>query len=270
MTTITRSARTAATVRLLASGAVVAAFVSLTGPAGQASAGTAAPASTTSVDSTAIPSAMAIVERMARHKDVFLVDPRDEGPDTVVLGGFCTRLDELGCEQMVATKDASVMVFDTAQHARDYEGGADDRSSALGRMVVSFGSPQRVRPALQDDYVRAVRAFRTKHPEVRNVAARAVRYVANHGLPMRDPRFEDARGERLGLASEIPGAVDMVASNQADVIVFASRSAAEVYVANADDVAYRYRRVVLSFGNPPRVVEGSQPAYRRALRSVLG
>jgi len=35
-------------------------------------------------------------------------------------------------------------------------------------------------------------------------------------------------------------------------------------------VAYRYRRVVLSFGNPPRVVEGSQPAYRRALRSVLG
>jgi len=207
---------------------------------------------------------------MAKHQGVYLLEPRDEGPDTVVLGGFCTRIEELGCVQMVATKDASILVFDTAQHAQDYQGGADDRSTALGRMVVSFGSPARVRPALQDDYVRAVRAFRAKHPAVRNNASRAVRYVANHGLLMRDPRFEDARGERLGLASEIPGAVDMVATNQADVIVFDDQTSAEEYVANADDVAYRYRRVVLSFGNPPRVIAESQVAYRRALRSVLG
>ena len=53
---------------------------------------------------------------------------------------------------------------------------------------------------------------------------------------MRDPRFEDSRGERLGRASEIPGAVDMVATDQADVIVFAGRRAAELYVGAADDV----------------------------------
>ena len=270
MTSSTRSTRTTLTVRLLATGAAVAALVTLAGPAGQATAGTTAPTGTTTGRSTAIPSAMTIAERMARHRDVFLMNPRDEGPDTVVIGGFCTRIEELGCEQMVATDDASILVFDTAQHARDYQGGADDRSTALGRTVVSFGSPARVRPAQQDDYVRAVRAFRTRHEAVRNDAARAVRYVANHGLLMRDPRFEDARGERLGLASEMPGAVDMTATDQADVIVFATRSAAEEYVADADDVAYRYRRVVLSFGSPPRVVEDSQGAYRRALRSVLG
>lgn len=270
MTTSTRSTRTTLTARLLAAGAAVAALVTLAGPTGQAAAATTDPATTTSVSSNAVPSAVTIAERMARHRDVFMMSPRDEGPDTVVTGGFCTRIEELGCQQMVATKDASILVFDTAQHARDYQGGADDRSTALGRMVVSFGSPARVRPALQDDYVRAVRAFRTRHEAVRNDASRAVRYVANHGLLMRDPRFEDARGERLGLASEIPGAVDMAATNQADVIVFVNRSAAEEYVANADDVAYRYRRVVLSFGNPPRVIEDSRPAYRRALRSVLG
>lgn len=267
---MTRTTRTTVTARLLAVGAVVAAAVTLAGPASQASAATAAGTGTTSVSSTAVPSAMAIVERMAEHKGVYLMEPRDEGPDTVVVGGFCTRIEELGCVQMVATKDASVMVFDTVKNASFYEGGADDRSKALGRMVVSFGSPERVRPALQDDYVRAVRAFRAKHPEVRNDAARAVRYVANHGLLMRDAHFEDARGKRLGLASEIPGAVDMAATNQADVIVFDDRESAEEYVANADDVTYRYRRVVLSFGNPPRVVEESQGTYRRALRSVLG
>ena len=269
MTRTTGTTRTTVLTRLLAVSAVVAAAVTLAGPSAQASAGTATPAGTTTL-SAAVPSAVTIAERMARHRDVFMMEPRDEGPDTVVLGGFCTRIDELGCVQMVATKDASVLVFDTAQNARFYEGGADDRSTALGRMVVSFGSPARVRPALWDDYVSAVRAFRAKHPEVRNNASRAVRYVANHGLLMRDPRFEDARGERLGLASEIPGAVDMAATNQADVIVFDDRASAEEYVANADDVAYRYRRVVLSFGNPPRVIEESRPAYRRALRSVLG
>lgn len=265
---MTRTTCTTVVTRLLAIGAVVAAAATLAGSAAQASAGTVLTTGRTTVSS-AVPSAMTIVEQMARHRDVYLMEPRDEGPDTVVIGGFCTRVEELGCVQMVATKDASVMVFDSAKNAGYYEGGADDRSTALGRMVVSFGSPARVRPALQDDYVRAVRAFRAKHPEVRNDASRAVRYVTNHGLLMRDPRFEDARGKRLGLASEIPGAVDMAATNQVDVIVFEDRAAAEEYVANADDVTYRYRRVVLSFGNPPRVIEDSRPAYRRALRAVL-
>jgi predicted dinucleotide-binding enzyme len=61
----------------------------------------------------------------------------------------------------------------------------------------------------------------------------------------------------------------MVATDQADVIVFANRTAAKEYVSHADDQASRVGRVVLSFGNPPRVVPQSQPRYVRVLRNVL-
>jgi hypothetical protein len=218
---------------------------------------------------TQVPDATTIVERMARHDYVYLSHPVDEGPDAVVRGGLCVRLEELGCRQMVATKDASVMVFATARKAHDYTGHADDTATAYGRMVLSFGSPARVVAEEQAPYAKAIRAFRRTHPERRNDAARAVRFLTRTGLLMRDPHFEDRRGERPGLASRIPGAVDMVATDQADVIVFSSRAAAVEYVTHADDQASRVGRVVLSFGNPPRVIPESQPRYVRVLRKVL-
>jgi hypothetical protein len=206
---------------------------------------------------------------MARHAYVYMSNPVDEGPDVVVRGGLCVRLAEAGCRQMVATKDASVMVFTTTRKAHDYAGHADDTASAYGRMVLSFGSPARVLPERQDRYQEAMRAFRRTHPAQKNNAERAVEYLGDKGLRMRDPHFEDRRGERPGRAAQIPGAVDMVATDQADVIVFDGRVAAQQYVGNADDQARRVGRVVLSFGNPPRVIPDSQPRYVRVLRKVL-
>lgn len=252
--------------------AAVAVAVSLA-PAGVASAhaGTSAPGDSTAGTATAsVPSALTIAKRMARHDGVYMSNPGDEGPTTVVLGGLCTRLAAGGCQRMLATDDASVMVFDTAVSARLYAGAADDDATAFGRMVLSFGSPARVRPARQGAYEKAIRAFRRQNPAIRNHVVPAVEYVAARGLPMRDPRFEDSRGERLGRASEIPGAVDMVATDQADVIVFAGRRSAELYVGAADDVTYRLGRVVLSYGSPPRVVKSVRPDYERALRRALG
>lgn len=270
MSVPTTSHATRTAVRLLA--AVAAGAVAVVTYAGPAAAQTMVDTRTTVGIQTTVgtPSAMTIAERMARHRDVFMANPRDEGPTTVVLGGICTRLAEAGCTQMVSTKDASVMVFATAAKADLYTGHADDSATAFGRMVVSFGSPARVAAARHGAYEKAVKAFRRTHPAVKNDAVRAVRYVARRGLPMRDPQLEDSRGKRLGLASKIPGAVDMVATDQADVIVFDTRAAAEAYVGHADDKTYRVRRVVLSFGNPPRVVEDSQPRYERVFRAVLG
>lgn len=259
----TRRSRTARTARVLGAVATVAtALVAYAGPA-------AALSSVGTQLSAEPPSAMTIAERMARHRGVVMANPRDEGPTTVVLGGICTRLAEVGCTQMVSTKDASIMVFASAAEADLYVGHADDDATAFGRMVVSFGSPARVLSKRQAAYEKSVQAFRRSHPEMRNDALRAVRYLDRHGLLMRDPQLEDSRGRRLGLASRIPGAVDMVATDQADVIVFDTRASAEAYVGHADDQAYRFRRVVLSFGNPPRVIAESQPRYERVLRAVL-
>lgn len=241
-------------------------------PAGTAAAHAGTSTSGTSAASTvatSVPTALTIANRMARHDDVYMSNPRDEGPTTVVLGGLCTRLARGGCQRMLATDDASVMVFDTAVAARLYAGAADDDATAFGRMVLSFGSPARVRTARQGAYEKAIRAFRTQNRAIRNHVVPAVEFVAARGLPMRNPRFEDARGERLGRASEIPGAVDMVATDQADVIVFAGRRAAERYVGAADDVTYRRGRVVLSYGSPPRVHKSVRPDYERALRRAI-
>lgn len=259
-----------AAVRVLATLAAVTTTVVVQSAPSVGATGVAAAHTPQAVTAATIPDAMTIVERMARHDGVYLSHPVAEGPSTVVRGGLCVRLEELGCRQMVATKDASVMVFTTAQAARDYAGHADDDATAFGRTVLSFGSPARVVAEAQPAYEKALRKFRRTHPEQRNDAARAVRYLGNHGLLMRDPQFEDRRGERLGRAAQIPGAVDMVATDQADVIVFADREAAKEYVGSADDQTARVRRVVLSFGNPPRVVPQSQPRYVRVLEKVLG
>jgi hypothetical protein len=219
----------------------------------------------------AVPSAATIVERMDARPDIVMLHPRDEGPTTVVRGGLCTdELADLGCFRMVSTKDASIIVFRTARQADDYVGGSDDRARSYGRMVLSFGSPLRVAEDEQRGYRKALRTFRTNHHEVRNDVDRAVRNLTRKGLRMRDPQVEDSRGERLGLASELPGAVDMVTTSQADVIVFATRRAAREYVGNADTVAYRHGRVVLSFGAPPRVVAADRGWYQRAFDKALG
>ncbi len=221
------------------------------------------------VVTTSVPSAMTIAERMARHKGVVLLNLRVEGPHAVVRGGLCTHVSELGCQQMVATKDASVMVFGTAKQADDYVGGADDTASAHGRMVLSFGSPTRVRPAGQKAYGSALRDYRRTHRAAMPDAVRAATYLASKGLLMREAHLEDSGGIRWGRAAEIPGAVDMVGSSNADVIVFADRDAAAEYVGNADDLAYRVRRFVLSFGSPARVHPSVRPTYKAAFREAL-
>jgi hypothetical protein len=256
------SARAAA--RLLATLVVAATAV-----AAPTAAATAAPRVPTEVGVEAVPDAMTIVERMSRHPHIHLANPVDESPGAVVLGGLCVRLEPVGCRQMVATADASVLVFASSAEARAYAGHADDTATAHGRMVLSFGSPARVRPGAQPAYEKAVRAFRRTHPERRNDAARAVVYLVDRGLLMRDPRLEDRRGERPGRAAQIPGAVDMVATDQADVIVFADGASAREYVGAADDEAARVGRIVLSFGNPQRVVESSQRRYVEVLRELL-
>ncbi len=58
----------------------------------------------------------------------------------------------------------------------------------------------------------------------------------------------------LGRASTIPGAQSMATTSTADVIVFTGRAAAQTYLENADDNAYRSGRVVLSYGATARVV----------------
>lgn len=249
----------------------VVAGASLAVPAQTATAGspgTATPASP-AVATTAVPSAATIAERMARHRDVFLLNLRDEGPRAVVRGGLCTHVAELGCQQMVATKDASVMVFGSAKQADDYAGGADDAASAHGRIVLSFGSPPRVKRAGQGAYRSAMREYRRTHRSAMPDAVRAATYLASKGLLMREAHLEDAGGVRWGRAAEIPGAVDMVGSSNADVIVFADRGAAAAYVGNADDHAYRVGRAVLSFGSPARVHSSVQPAYEKAFREAL-
>ena len=87
---------------------------------------------------------------------------------------------------------------------------------------------------------------------------------------MRDPQVEDSRGERLGRASTIPGALSMAATSTADVIVFSGRAAAQDYLEKAGDNAYRYGRVVLSYGVPARVIPADREIYQRVLRRILG
>lgn len=137
-------------------------------------------------------------------------------------------------------------------------------------MIVSYGSPYRVVPARQGAYDRAVRTFRREHPKFRKDVDRVVRYVTRRGLPMRAPHVEDSRGERLGRASTIPRALSMAATSTADVIVFSGRAAAQDYLENAGDNAYRYGRAVLSYGVPTRVIPADREIYQRVLRRILG
>lgn len=240
------------------------------GPGGATSSGLARSAASSGPAFSAVPAALIIAEQMDRNPYVSMADPLDEGPETVVEGGICTRQLAGLCYRMMSTKDASVIVFHSAELASGYAGCGDDTAREFGRMVVSYGNPSRVIPARQVQYNRAVRTFRRDHPEVRNDVDRVVRYLTHRGLLMRDPQIEDSRGRRLGRASTVPGAQSMATTATADVIVFSGRAAAQTYLENADDNAYRYGRVVLSYGAPARVVPSDREVYQRVLRRVLG
>ena len=224
--------------------------------------GTAAPAGASGT-----PSAMSLVRGMAAD-GVRLTHRRDEGPDAVVADGLCSYLAQGGCVQAVITKDASLLLFDTAQHAADFTGCGDDQADRLGRVVVSFGNPPRVDAARQPLYTAAVRRFRQNHPVARTDLGRIQQALMRHGLPMRDAHADNGE-TRPGLATGVPGAVDMASTKQVDVIVFGLVQAAENYAGAADDQVYRRGRVVLSFGNPALLGATRQAAYAAALRHAL-
>ena len=226
--------------------------------AAPALAGAAAPA--------ASPNASAVVRAMAAA-GIDFTHRRDESPTVTVSDGLCSLVRAGGCRVGWITKDATLLVFGTAAQASLYAGNADDRATALGRTVVSFGSPARMGEPRQHRYLRAVRAYRATHAN-KNEVRRVAQYLMRHGLPMRDAH-RDAGIDRQGLAAGIPGAVSMVATTQADVIVFSGTTAASAYTGNADDQTYRRGRVVLSFGNPALLDATRQSAYAAGLRQAL-
>jgi len=236
--------------------AVLAPLVSTVGPAG-ASAG----------PSRSAPDAMVLVRAMA-DDGVTLTQRRSEGSDAVVVDGLCSQLAAGGCVEAVITKDASLLLFDSAQNAGYFTGCGDDQASRLGRVVVSFGNPQRMGEARQDRYVGAVRRYRVNHPNAKADLERITQAVMRRGLPMRDAHADEGES-RPGLATGIPGAVDMAATKQVDVIVFRIVRAAEEYAGAADDQVYRRGRVVLSFGNPALLGEKRQARYAAALRTAM-
>ena len=50
--------------------------------------------------------------------------------DAVVTDGLCSHLAEGGCVEAVISKDASLLLFDTAQHAADFAGCGDDQADS--------------------------------------------------------------------------------------------------------------------------------------------
>ncbi len=238
--------------------------------AGVALVATLAPAVGTAVPAagaTGAPTARSLVRAMAAD-GVALTQRRAEGPGSVVADGLCSHLAEGGCLDAVLTKDASLLVFDTAQNAAYFTGCGDDRAVRLGRTVVSFGSPPRMGQARQERYVTAVRRYRAHHPRARTDLDRIAQVLMRRGLPMRDAHADEGES-RPGLATGVPGAVDMMATAQVDVIVFGTAAAAREYAGGADDKAYRRGRVVLSFGNPALLGGARQAVYARALRHAL-
>ena len=225
--------------------------------------GTVAPATAST------PSAMSLVRGMAAD-GVRLTHRRDEGPDAVVADGLCSQLAGAGggCVEGLISKDASLLLFDTAQHAADFTGCGDDRSDRIGRVTVSFGNPARVAAGRQPRYTAAVRRFRENHPAARTDLGRIQQALMRRGLPMRDAHA-DAGETRPGLATGVPGAIDMASTKQVDVIVFDTVTAAEDYAGAADDQVYRRGRVVLSFGNPALIGSTRQAVYAAGLRHAL-
>jgi hypothetical protein len=226
----------------------------------------AAPAAATT-STTGTPRALAIVRAMA-DQGVTLTHRRAEGPGVTVADGLCSHVAEVGCTEGIVTKDASLLRFDTAQHAADLTGCGDTRAERLGRLVVEFGGPPRMGETRQRAYVRAVRTFRANHPAAKNDLDRIQQALMRRGLPMRDAHADDGE-TRPGLAAGIPGAVDMASTTQVDVIVFGVVRAAEDYAGAADDQVYRRGRVVLSFGNPALLGQDRQDSYAAALRRAM-
>ena len=219
------------------------------------------------------PTAVQILRSIGQQPHARVTRVHAEGPTVIVTDGFCTELRSAGCQLAEHTKDATLVRFDTAKNAKLYVGNADDTATAMGRTVVSFGSPARMGSARQQKYEDGVAAYRSSHPNRKNALVPMLHYLTFHDLPMRTA-FLEQDVDRTGLASTIAGATDMATSKQVDVIVFSSRDAAKTYVAKAakqeSDQTFRHGRYVLSFGNPPLVGEARQGAYEDALKAVIG
>jgi len=219
------------------------------------------------------PTAVQILRSIGQQPHATVTRVHAEGPAVVVNDGFCTVLRSAGCQLAEHTKDATLVRFDTAKNAKLYAGNADDHATAMGRVVVSFGSPARMGSTRQHKYEDAVAAFRKSHPALKDALVRMSHYLTFHHLPMRDA-FLEQDVDRTGLATTIPGATDMATSHQVDVIVFGSRDAAKAYVAKAtkreSDQTFRHGRLVLSFGNPSLVGPAKQAVYEDALKAVVG
>jgi len=219
------------------------------------------------------PTAVQILRSIGQQPHATVTRVHAEGPDVTISDGFCTELSSAGCQLAEHTKDATLVRFDTAKNAKLYAGNADDNATAMGRVVVSFGSPARMGPSRQKAYEAAVADFRRTHPARRDALVSMSHYITFHHLPMRDA-FLEQDVDRTGLARTIAGATDMATSKQVDVILFSSRDAAKTYVARAtrreSDQTFRHGRLVLSFGNPSLVGPAKQAAYEDALRAVVG
>lgn len=218
--------------------------------------------------------AMDLIRAMDRQPRVDISFVSDEDPDLVIEQAPCreNRLDGGGCERALHTTDASLMRFDTARHAKQYAGAADDRATALGRVVVSFGSPARVGERRRDDYVAAVATFRKENPDRRNGLQAIWRALKADGLPMRLAWIEVGPA-RAGLGADFAGVVDMASSKQVAVLVFRTREKARDYVADVsggDDQVFRTGRFVLSYGDPALLGEARQDRYDAAFLRVLG
>jgi hypothetical protein len=227
-----------------------------------------APGAAASTGST-VPSAAAVVAAMDKLEGVSMRDRQDEGPDAVVRDGLCSILAAGGCEKGLISKDATLLVFGRSAQARAYAGAADDAAEAMGRMVISFGSPARMGEKKQAEYVDAARAFRRTHPKAKNSLFGVSQAVMRSGLPMRWAHHD--RGEtRSGMANRFDGlVVDWMSTRNVDVLVFAKVEYAEGHLGCGDDQAVRRGRVVLSFGNPARLGPAKQKQYAAAFRQAM-
>ena len=219
--------------------------------------------------SSGTPTAAAVVAAMDEVDGISMRSRQDEGPDAVVRDGLCSILAAGGCEKGLISKDASLLVFGSAAQARAYAGAADDAAEAMGRMVVSFGSPARVGEKKQEEYIDAARAFRRSHPKAKNSLFGVSQAVMRAGLPMRWAHRD--RGEtRPGMAARFDGiVVDWMSTRNVDVLVFAELEHAQGHLGCGDDQAVRRGRVVLSFGNPAKLGPERQKTYAAAFRQVM-
>ena len=131
------------------------------------------------------PTAVQILRSIGQQPHAKVTRVHAEGPAVVVTDGFCTALRSAGCQLAEHTKDATLVRFDTAKNAKLYAGNADDQATAMGRVVVSFGSPARMGSARQQSTRTLSPPSASSHPNRKNALVRMSHYLTFHHLPMR-------------------------------------------------------------------------------------